>query len=348
MVKRIVTLGEIMLRLKSPGYERLFQSPLLEATFGGGEANVAISLANFGLDVAFVTTLPDNAIGAACIANLRSRGVDTSNILRSGGRMGLYYFENGINQRPSVVIYDRANSAIAAASPDSFDWDRLFDGASWFHISGITPALGESAASLSLRSVQEAKERGLTVSCDYNYRGKLWKYGKSAPEVMQQIVQCVDIGIGNEEDVQLSLGIKLEDTEWKKSVERGELDLGKYQVLCERVLEAFPELKMQAITLRRSYSAAHNGWSACLHDHSSFYHSNRYDITDIVDRVGTGDAFAAGLIYGLHMGLDVEESLNFAVAASCLKHSILGDVNLATVGEVKKLMIEGGSGRIQR
>jgi 2-dehydro-3-deoxygluconokinase len=343
MEKRVVTLGEIMLRLKSPGYE-----PLLEATFGGGEANVAISLANFGLNVVFASALPANAIGAACLANLRSYGVDVSNIILSGERIGIYFFENGINQRPSIVIYDRSNSALATVSPDNFDWNHLFEGAAWFHLTGITPALSQNAASLALRSVQEAKKHGLIVSCDYNYRSKLWKYGKSAPEVMRPIVQCVDIGIANEEDVQLSLGIALEGTDWKKSVDRGDLDVGKYQALCEKVLDAFPALKMQAITLRRSYSAAHNSWSACLHDRSSFYISHQYDITNIVDRVGAGDAFAAGLIYGFIKGREVEETLNFAVAASCLKHSFIGDVNLATEEEVKMLMARGSSGRVQR
>lgn len=348
MTGRIITLGEIMVRLKPPGLERFLQSPIFEATFGGGEANVAVSLANYGLDVAFVTALPKNPIADACIAYLRSRGVDTSLIVRSGARMGIYFLEAGANQRPSQVIYDRANSAIATADTQSLDWDRIFDSASWFHITGITPALSQSAAELSLKAVQEAKERGLTVSCDYNYRKKLWKYGKTAPEVMTELVRYVDVGIANEEDCQRSLGISVKAGDWEQEVEAGELDPAKYRALCEKVLEAFPNLKYQAITLRESYSADHNGWSACLHNREEFSLSTRYEITDIVDRVGGGDAFAAGLTYGLITGMDDKTALEFAVAASCLKHSIPGDVNLVTVDEVKRLMRGEASGRVQR
>ncbi len=348
MTARVVTLGEIMLRLKSPGYERFLQSPAFEATFGGGEANVAISLANFGLDVAYVTALPKNPIADACIAFLNSRLIDTTLIQRSGERMGVYFLEAGVNQRPALVVYDRLNSSIMTVKTSDFDWDQIFAGASWFHITGITPALSQSAADLSLHAVRTAKEKSLTVSCDYNYRNKLWKYGKSAPEVMSELVSCVDVGVANEEDCQLSLGISVDDAGWKKSIETGELEAGKYQALCEKVLERFPNLKMQAITLRESYSASRNGWSACLHDRQSFYLSQRYEISDIVDRVGTGDAFAAGLIYGLTRQMGRQETLNFAVAGSCLKHSIPGDYNLATVNEINKLMSEGGSGRVQR
>jgi len=348
MTGRVITLGEIMLRLKPPGRERFLQSPVFEATFGGGEANVAVSLATYGLDVAFVTALPKNPIADACIAYLRGRGIDTSLIVRTGERMGIYFLEVGANQRPSKVIYDRAGSAIATIDPQSFDWDRIFDGASWFHITGITPALSQSAAEVALKAVQEAKKRGLTVSCDYNYRKKLWKYGKKAPEVMTELVRYVDIGIANEEDCQRSLGIKVEAGDWEREVEAGKLDPAKYRALCEKVLEAFPNLKYQAITLRESYSADHNGWSACLHNREEFFLSTRYDITDIVDRVGGGDAFAAGLIYGLITGMDDGTALEFAVAASCLKHSIPGDANLVTVDEVERLMRGEASGRVQR
>ena len=345
---RIITFGEVMLRLKAPGHERFLQSQILEATFGGGEANVAVSLAYFGSDVAYVTILPQNPVADACVADLRSKDVDTSLVLRDGDRMGIYFLETGANQRASRVIYDRANSAIATTDPSSLDWHHIFEGASWFHITGITPALSQSAADISLKAVQTAKEKGLTVSCDYNYRKKLWKYGKQAPEIMADLVRYVDVGIANEEDCQRSLGISVTETDWEREVRSGDLDSSKYQALCEKVLETFPNLKYQAITLRESYSADHNGWSACLHNRNDFYLSTRYEIRDIVDRVGGGDAFAAGMIYGLITGMDDEAALNFAAAASCLKHSISGDKNLVSVNEVKQLMEGQASGRIQR
>jgi 2-dehydro-3-deoxygluconokinase len=348
MTNRVITFGEVMLRLMSPGFERFFQSPLLEATFGGGEANVAVSLANYGLDVAYVTVLPENPIADACIAYLRGKGVDTSLIARGDGRMGIYFLEAGANQRPSKVIYDRANSAIATAEPGSLNWGHIFDGASWFHITGITPALSQSAAGLSLQAVQVAREKGLTVSCDYNYRKKLWKYGKAAPQVMMELVRYVDVGIANEEDCQRSLGISVEAGDWEQALEAGELDPSRYRALCEKVMETFPNLKYQAITLRESYSASHNGWSACLHNGEDFFLSTRYDITHIVDRVGGGDSFAAGLIYGLITEMDDEAALGFAAAASCLKHSIPGDANLVSVDEVKRLAAGEASGRVQR
>lgn len=332
-----------MLRLKSPGAERLFQSPTLEATFGGGEANVAVSLANFGLDAAFVTVLPENDVAEACIGELRRFGVDTSLIARGPGRVGIYFLESGANQRGSKVVYDRAGSAIAIAEPSAIDWKKAFQGAEWFHITGITPALSASAAELSLQAVKAAKEMGLTVSCDFNYRGKLWKYGKAAPEIMTELVKHVDVGIANEEDCQKSLGISVDI-----DVATGQLDTAKYEALAKKVLEAFPGLKALAITLRESKGADSNGWSACLHDRNKFYLSRHYDITDIVDRVGGGDSFAAGLIYGLLNFEDKMEALNFAVAASCLKHSILGDFNRVSVSEVKKLAGGDASGRVQR
>lgn len=345
---RIITFGEVMLRLKTPGQERFLQSPAFEATFGGGEANVAVSLAYFGLDVAYVTVLPKNPIADACITDLRSKGVDTSFIIRDGERIGIYFLETGANQRPSRVIYDRANSAIATTDPTSLDWDHIFEDASWFHITGITPAISPSAAALSLQAVQAAKQKDLTVSCDYNYRKKLWQYGKQAPQMMAELVRYVDVGIANEEDCQRSLGISIPEGNWRHEVESGELDHGRYQALCEKVLDTFPNLKYQAITLRESLSADRNGWSACLHNRQEFFLSDHYEISDIVDRVGGGDAFAAGLIFGLSTGMDDESALNFAVAASCLKHSIPGDMNLVSVDEVKQLMEGEESGRIQR
>ena len=262
--------------------------------------------------------------------------------------MGIYFLEAGAAQRPSQVLYDRAHSAIASADPQSLDWERIFDGASWFHVTGITPAMSQNAADLSLKAVQVAKAKGLTVSCDYNYRKNLWKYGKAAPQVMAELVRQVDVGIANEEDCQRALGISAEAGKWEREVETGELDPEKYRALCEKVLEAFPNLKVQAITLRESISADHNGWSACLHNGREFFLSTHYDIADIVDRVGSGDAFAAGLIYQFTMGADDETALNFAVAASCLKHSIPGDANRVSVEEVKRLMAGEASGRVQR
>jgi 2-dehydro-3-deoxygluconokinase len=346
-MSKIVTLGEIMLRLKSPGFERLLQTNQFEATFGGGEANVAVSLANFGLPVSFVTALPNNPIAHSAIVFLRGAGVDTSHILRIGERMGIYFLEAGANQRPSLVVYDRSGAAISTVTPDHFQWEQIFAGAEWFHITGITPALSQSAADLSLWAVQEAKRSGLVVSCDYNYRKNLWKYGKSAQEVMSEIVRYVDIGIANEEDCQKALGIHV-DGDWEKDISQAEISVEKYQKLCEKVLDNFPNLKMQAITLRQSYNADHNGWGSCLHDRENFYLSRRYDIQNIVDRVGTGDSFAAGLIYGLVSRLPVQEALDFATAASCLKHSIPGDMNSVSVEEVKRLMSGHASGRVQR
>jgi len=340
---KYVTFGEIMLRLKSPGHERFFQSPSLEATFGGGESNVAVALANYGFDARFVTALPDNDIAEACIREVRSFGVDTSGIRRSGDRIGIYFLEAGANQRPSKVVYDRAHSAIAECGPGDFDWDEVFDGAKWFHITGITPALSQSAADLSLEACKAAKAAGVTVSCDFNYRGKLWRYGKSAPEVMRDLVKFVDVGIANEEDCQKSLDISAD-----VDVHTGELDTAKYEALTEKVLQIYPDMSIIAITLRESRSADTNGWSACLRDADGFKLSRQYEITDIIDRVGGGDSFASGLIAGLSLHEDRQQSLDFAVAASCLKHSISGDFNRVSVSEVRNLMGGDASGRVQR
>lgn len=341
-----LSVGELMLRLKSPGNERLLQSPTFEATFGGGEANVAVSLANYGLDSGFISAIPANPIGDAAIRELRGFGVDTRHVHREGERMGIYFLETGANQRPSNVVYDRAYSSIAAASPDRFDWPEIFEGCKWLHITGITPALSESAAELSLDAVRAAQKAGVTVSCDFNYRGKLWKYGKSAPEVMNELVKHVDVGIANEEDCQKSLGITLGEDDM--SVESGHLETDKYERLTAKVMDVFPNLSLLAVTLRESKTADHNGWSACLRDGDSFFHSRKYEMTDIVDRVGGGDSFASALIYGLSAYEDRQQSLEFAVAGSCLKHSILGDFNRVTVQEVEKLMSGDGSGRVQR
>jgi 2-dehydro-3-deoxygluconokinase len=339
-----LSFGEIMLRLKTPGHERFFQSPSFEATFGGGEANVAVALSNYGLSSGFVSALPDNDVGASAIGELKRFGVDTSNIRRSGDRVGIYFLETGANQRPSKVIYDRAHSSISECKIGDFDWASIFAGAKWLHITGITPALTQDSADLSIECVKAAKQAGVTVSCDFNFRGKLWKYGRSAPEVMSELVKYVDVGIANEEDCQKSLGISVD-----VDVETGELDTSKYEALSDKVLELYPDMSTIAITLRESHSADRNGWSACLRDREQgFKLSRHYELTDIVDRVGGGDSFASALIYGLNAYDDKQQSLEFAVAASCLKHSILGDFNRVTVPEVEKLMSGDGSGRVQR
>jgi len=340
----IVTFGETMLRLAPPGFERFLQSPQFVATFGGGEANVAVAVAQFGLAARYVTVLPtNNPIADTLIGELRRFGVDTSRIVRGKGRMGVYYVEAGANQRASKVVYDRENSAIALAKPGDIDWEQAFDGASWFHITGITPAISRSAADLSLESLKAARARGLKISCDLNYRKNLWKYGAAANEVMSELVRYVNIGIANEEDCQAALGIAA-----TVDVHSGQLDTGAYRQLAEKVLEAYPNLQMLAITLRESKSASHNGWSACLYDGREFLVSRHYEITHIVDRVGGGDSFAAGLIYGLNALPSHRDALEFAVAASCLKHSIPGDFNRFTREEVEQLVKGGGAGRVER
>jgi 2-dehydro-3-deoxygluconokinase len=340
---KVVTFGEIMLRLAPPGFERFLQTPQFVATFGGAEANVAVALSAFGLNAAYVTVLPANAIADAAVAELRRFGVDTSQILRAPGRLGVYYLEAGASQRPSRIVYDRGHSAMAFAKVGDISWTRIFQGTSWFHISGITPALSSSAADLTLESVRAARTAGLTVSCDLNYRKNLWKWGRTAREVLPDLVKLADVLIANEEDVQVALGL-----EAAVDVRSGQLDRGQYEILAGRVRSAYPNLRTIAITLRESKSASHNVWSACLHDGQHFLTSRRYDIAHIVDRVGAGDCFAAGLIYGMLTGLADKQTLEFAVAASCLKHSIPGDFSRVTVAEVNALLEDGGDGRVQR
>jgi 2-dehydro-3-deoxygluconokinase len=343
MSGRVVTFGEIMLRLAPPGFERFLQTPQFAATFGGAEANVAVAASSFGLPAAFVTVLPENPIADAAIAELRRFGVDVSQIVRGKGRLGTYYLEAGANQRPSRIVYDREYSAISLAKPGDISWSRALAGAALFHISGITPAISASAAELAMESVRAARAAGLTVSCDLNYRKNLWKWGQPAREVMPQLVKSADVLIANEEDVQAALGIESD-----VDVRSGQLDRGQYETLTGKVLSTYPNLRAIAITLRESVSASHNGWSACLLDRERFMLSRRYEITHIVDRVGAGDCFAAGLIYGMLTGLDAQQGLDFAVAASCLKHSIPGDFSRVMVAEVNALLREGGSGRVQR
>jgi 2-dehydro-3-deoxygluconokinase len=342
-MKKIVSFGEIMLRLKSVGAERFFQSPMLEATFGGGEANVAVCLSRFGMDVSYVSVVPQNQIADACIAELKKHGVNTSSVVRQGERLGIYFLETGANQRPSVVVYDRSHASIAEAKIGDINWDNVFNGATWFHITGITPAISESSSQLSLESVKKAKEKGIIVSCDLNYRKNLWKYGKTSKEIMSELVKYVDVVIANEEDCQKSLGISND-----ADVESGKLDLNKYKALTEKVFTQFPNVLKVAVTLRESHSANHNGWSAVINNKTDFFHSKHYDIKNIVDRVGTGDSFAAGLIYGLNNYSSDKDALEYAVATSCLKHSIPGDLALLSVNEVKSLVEGSGSGRVQR
>jgi 2-dehydro-3-deoxygluconokinase len=340
----VASFGEIMLRLAPPGFERFLQSPQFVATWGGGEANVAVAIAQFGGRSRFITVLPNaNPIADTFVGELRRFGVESDRIVRGPGRLGIYFVETGANQRPSKVVYDREHSAIAIAKPGLVDWDRALDGATWFHITGITPALSESAAALAIESLRKAKDRGATVSVDLNFRKNLWKWGKNAYEVMPEIIKYADVCIANEEDCQKCLNIHVDI-----DVESGELEREMYSELAERVLAEYPNLKSLAITLRESKSASHNGWSACLHNRKSFLLSKHYEITNIVDRVGGGDSFAAGLIYGLTQLGSEKDALEFAVAASCLKHSIPGDFNRFTADEVLSLVKGGGSGRVQR
>jgi 2-dehydro-3-deoxygluconokinase len=324
--------------------ERFLQSPQFLATFGGGEANVAVSVSGFGWPARYATVLPDNnAISDAFLGEMRRFGVDVSCIVRGAGRFGIYYVEPGANQRGAKVLYDREYSSIALAKPGAIDWQKTFEGAGWFHITGISPAISASAAELSIESVKAAKAAGLTVSLDLNFRKNLWKYGKKASEVMPALVEHTDVLIANEEDCQMALGIESE-----ADVHSGKLDHSSYEKLTAKVLAAYPNLTSIAITLRESFSASHNGWSACFANREKFFVSQRYDITHIVDRVGGGDSFAGGLIYGLLALPTPEEALAFAVAASCLKHSIPGDFNRFSRAEVMGLVQGGGSGRVQR
>jgi 2-dehydro-3-deoxygluconokinase len=344
MTPLFASFGEIMLRLTPPGFERFLQSPQFLATFGGGEANVAVSLAQFGAASRFITVVPPaNAIADAFIGELRRFGVDANHIVRGKGRMGVYFVEAGANQRPSKVLYDRDHSSIALAKPGSIHWKNALQDVTWFHITGITPAISASAAELSLESLQAARDQGCKISCDLNYRKNLWKWGKQPGEVMPELVKLVDVCIANEEDCQKCINVHVDI-----DVESGTLEREKYEELCERVLAAYPNLQMLAVTLRESKSASHNGWSACSYDGKAFRLSKQYEITHIVDRVGGGDSFAAGLIYGLTHLASPQDALEFAVAASCLKHSIPGDFNRFTVEEVQALVAGGGSGRVQR
>ncbi len=338
------TFGEVMLRLSPPGFERMFQSPVFNAVFGGGEANVAASLAVQGLCSRFITLLPDNPIGESCISFLRGLGVDCGHVVqKKGSRMGIYFMEKGASQRPSRVIYDRSHSTISEIEKGDIDWNDSLEGCGWFHITGITPALSQNAADAAVASMEKAREREAVVSCDLNYRAKLWKYGVKPKEVMTKLASLSDVIIANEEDVQKSLGIGLDI-----DPSRGEIDRSRYEGLAGEVMKQFPDVKLVAITLRESVSASHNRWSACLSDRNRTVFSRTYDITHIVDRVGGGDSFCAGLIYGLSQYQTKKEALEYALAASCLAHSTEGDVNLSTVAEIESLMKGDATGRIKR
>lgn len=340
-MSKVVTFGEIMLRLAPNGYYRFFQNDQLQATFGGGEANVAVSLANFKVDTAFVTKLPNNVVGNGAENNLRSFGVDTSKIVYGGERLGIYFLERGASQRGSVCVYDRAHSAIQESKPFDFNWDKIFDGTEWFHFTGITPALGENLVETCKQACEKAKEKGITVSCDLNYRGKLWSKAE-ARQAMTELCKYVDVCIANEEDAKDVFGIQAENTD----INKGKLDKEAYKSVAKQLMDRFGFQKV-AITLRSSISASDNDWAGMLYDGENFYFSKEYKL-HIVDRVGGGDSFGAGLIYGLLTGKSMHETIEFAVAASALKHSIEGDFNRVSVAEMEKLVGGDGSGRVQR
>ncbi|GHT20525.1 2-dehydro-3-deoxygluconokinase [Bacteroidia bacterium] len=346
-MKKVVTFGEIMLRLATPDYQRFIQSTNLNATFGGGEANVAVSLSNYGIPTDFVTRLPENDIANWCISDLRKYNVGTSNIVRGGDRVGIYFLETGAIARASKVVYDRANSAIADIKPGMVNWNAVFKDAQWFHWTGITPALSQGAADACLEAIKVANELGVTVSTDLNYRKNLWKYGKKASEVMPALVAGCDIILGNEEDAEKVFGIK--PANFDAAGTAGEVNAAEFESVCTQMMQKFPRAKKVIITLRGSINANHNTWGGCLYAGGKLYQSKRYDLTHIVDRVGGGDSFMGGLIYGLiTYPQDDQRALNFAVAASALKHTVYGDFNLVTVPEVEQLMGGDGSGRVSR
>lgn len=345
-MSKIVTFGEIMLRLNPPGFNRITETRTFEALYAGGEANVSASLACYGQHTEFVSRIPANDLGDACLAYLRQHGIGVAHMLRGGDRLGIYFLEAGAAQRASKVIYDRAGSSFAMIKPGMVDWQTVFAGADWFHWTGITPAVSEGAALACAEAITAARQMGVTVSCDLNYRAKLWKWGKKAGEVMQELVAGCDVAVGNEEDAEKVFGITAPEAD----VTGGKVEAEQYRYVCEKLAERFPNLKTVAITLRGSISASHNTWSGALWQRAgAFYTAPVYDIVPIVDRVGGGDSFVGGLIYGLRTyGADAGKALNFAVAASCLKHSIPGDYNAVTIAEVEALMAGDASGRVKR
>ena len=343
---KVVTFGEVMLRLATPGYDRFSQAHRFDATFGGGEANVAVSLAQYGIDARFVTRLPDNDIARMCVSELRGLGVGVDDILYGGERIGIYYLETGAVARGSKVIYDRAHSSISEIGPGMVAWDKVLAGADWFHWTGITPALSQGAADACLEAIRAANRLGVKVSCDLNYRKKLWQYGKKASEVMPALVEGCDLILGNEEDAEKEFGIKPEGFDAEKT--GGEIDQTRFESVCRQLMARFPRCRKVAITLRGSINANHNTWGGVLFDGTTLWQSRRYDITHIVDRVGGGDSFMGGLLYGLLTYPTDQEAIEFAAAASALKHTIPGDYNRVTVAEVEGLVAGGGSGRVSR
>lgn len=344
MKKKVITFGEIMMRLSTPGFIRFQQAKEFDISFGGGEANVAVSLANYGIDVEFITRLPQNDIGDIVIKELRKYNVGVDNILFGGERLGIYFLETGAVSRGSKVIYDRLHSSMSEIEEDMIDWDVVFENADWFHWTGITPAISQSAANTLKIAIKKANNKGLTVSTDLNYRKNLWKYGKNASDVMPELIAGCDIVLGNEEDAEMVLGIKAIGVD----VERGQVDGSAYESVSQQIMNRFPKVKKVITTLRGSISASHNTWSGVLYNGKTLCQAPTYQITHIVDRVGGGDSFMSGLIYGLLVYKDDQKALNFAVAASCLKHTIKGDFNLVTVDEVEKLMSGDASGRVSR
>ena len=346
-MNKVVTFGEIMLRLSPPGYLRFSQTNSFDVVYGGGESNVAVSLANYGIPVEFVTRIPKSEIGECALMELRKRGVGTSHIVLGGERLGIYFMETGAVNRSSNVVYDRTNSAMAELKSGMINWDKVFDGVSWFHWTGITPAISKNAADVCLEAVKIASDKGLTISTDLNYRSKLWKYEGNRNEIMTELTSYCDIILGNEEDTEMHFGIKPEDLDINK--QGNEINSEAFLSVCNQMMKKFPRAKKIIITLRGSISASHNSWAGILYDGKKMYESIQYQITDIVDRIGGGDSFMGGLIYGfLNYPNEDQKALDFAVAASCLKHTIKGDVNLVKVEEVEKLMNGNSSGRVYR
>jgi 2-dehydro-3-deoxygluconokinase len=343
-LKKVITYGEIMMRLSTPGFQRIQQARSFDVTYAGGEANVAIMLANLGAPAEFVSRLPANEMGDACVNFLRQFGVGTAKIIRGGDRLGIYFLETGAAQRGSKVVYDRSGSTIATVEPGMIDWKSVLTDAAWFHVSGITPAISKACADSAIEAVKTASSMDVKVSVDLNYRAKLWKWGKPAQEVMSEIVKFADVAVGNEEDAEKVFGIKAPDVD----VVAGKVDPQKYRTVAVKLKERFPNLEKVAITIRGSISASHNTWSGVLLDGNSFFTSPVYDIAPVVDRVGSGDAFAGGLIYGLLKYQNPEKALNFATAAGCIKHSMPGDACVVSASEVETLMSGVTSGRVAR
>ena len=344
-MKKVVTFGELMLRITPPGREMILQTPNMVCTFGGAEANVAVAVSQYGDEARYVTALPANDLGRAAVAELRRFGIDTSAIKMTNKRLGLYFTETGSNMRPSKVIYDRDDSAIAAVKPGDFDWDTILADADWFHVTGITPALSESLCEATIEALKKCKEKGVTVSCDLNYRKKLWKWGKEPIEVMPEIAKYIDVMIANEEDCQKCLGIELET-----GVDSGKLDTDMYKELAKIVMDKYPNVKALAVSLRESISADHNNWSGVLAIRDGgFYQSRKYSITNIVDRIGGGDSFGGSLIYGFrNFDNDYQKIIEYAIGGSALKHTTYGDYVRFTKEDVLNLIAGSGNGRIQR